>query len=96
MVSIGSACRPPFTVFAARAYRAAIIAMAGLCITQPVGASSIFSPDWTGLYLGGSIGARKDQIDWSALNANSVNSANARASLDSQTARLGGFTGLNL
>jgi outer membrane immunogenic protein len=57
-------------------------------------ASSIFSPEWTGLYLGGSIGARRDAIDWTALSG-ALAGADAKASVDSQAARLGVFSGIN-
>ena len=58
-------------------------------------AGSLFSPEWTGIYLGGSLGARKDTIDWTALNAGALAGDNARASVDQQSARLGLFSGVN-
>ena len=61
----------------------------------PLQASSVFSPEWTGFYLGGSIGARKDTIDWTALNAGALSGAQARASLEAESARLGAFAGAN-
>jgi outer membrane immunogenic protein len=73
---------------------AAVVTASLSCATVTF-ASSVFSPEWTGLYLGGSIGARRDVIDWSALNAATVSGANAQASASSQAARLGVFSGIN-
>lgn len=58
-------------------------------------ANSVFSPEWTGIYLGGSIGASKDVIDWTALTAGSLSGPDANASVESQAARLGVFSGVN-
>ncbi len=86
--SCGGRARAPVTA-------AVLFALAVCGGSHSAKASSLFSPEWTGLYLGGSIGARKDAIDWTALTAGSVSGADAKASVDSQAARLGIFSGVN-
>ena len=74
---------------------AAAVSLAVCCTGDVARASSVFSPEWTGIYLGGSIGARKDMIDWRALSGGALSGADAQASVNSQTARLGVFSGIN-
>ena len=74
---------------------AALLSLAICNAAADARASSAFSPEWTGFYLGGSLGARKDAIDWTALNASSSSGADAKASVESQAARLGVFSGVN-
>lgn len=74
---------------------AAAVSLAVCCTGDVARASSVFSPEWTGIYLGGSLGARKDMIDWRALSGGALSGADAQASVNSQTARLGVFSGIN-